>query len=292
MVFIVTLLITFNVFPCDKTYENLQQMGFLEIENVDLLRRDYTGLYREYDNFIDLIDTDKEFFSALSRSEKEFVIDVDNCVRYCAAPPSYRNPNLHSKKINNRIYFQYIKEHYDLIKQDYPDVLQKSGCFLNHLTLVDQISKKYFATIIASLESRCPGITKIFYGNNKELTVVTKIVRYQKTQDWHEKPHFDKSGLTIIWDNDDNHQSLMLCKDTKNPTRAGLELPTRLFAESINSTSALLIGGLCLKALSYDIKPTLHYVGPIKNEYRHSVISFLLVPGIDTSAMQTEFIES
>lgn len=289
--FVLTLSSACTLFSSSEIHDSLQKNGFLEIENCELLRSNYKTLYQQYDQFIDLMDTDKNFFEAVSHSEKEFVVDSGNRVRYCAAPPSYRNPSVHAKKINNRIYFQYIKEHFDFIKEKCPTIVQKSGDFLNQMALVDRTSKKYFAKIITSLEAQCPGISKVFYGDNEELRVVTKIVRYKKTQDWHEKPHFDKSGLTIIWDNDDNHQSLMLCKDTKNPTKAGLELPVRSFAGSVYATSALLIGGLCLKTLNYDIRPTLHYVGPIKNEYRHSIISFLLVPGIDTSALQTEFIE-
>ncbi|MFZ5954590.1 MAG: hypothetical protein ACOYT8_05840 [Candidatus Dependentiae bacterium] len=136
-------------------------------------------------------------------------------------------------------------------------------------------------------------IKNLMYGNNPDLTVVTKIVRYKKSEEeWREKPHFDECGLTLIWDNNDNHKSLMICEDTVRPTNAALKLPERKYTNQPNVTSTLLIGGLCLKSHSIDIKPTLHYVGPIKNEYRHSIISFLLVPEINTSNMKTEFIES
>ena len=154
------------------------------------------------------------------------------------------------------------------------------------------MAKKFFTVILDSIEQDYPGIKKLMYGNNQELTVITKIVRYKNTDNWHEKPHFDKCGLTLIWDNDDDHKSLMICEDTLHPTKAALRLPKRNYANQNDVTSALLIGGLCFKSQGIDINPTLHYVAPIKNEYRHSLISFLLIPGIDTSNIKTEFIES
>lgn len=290
-----SLLIFSNVLASQKdVHQQLKNQGFVEIENRDFLRKNYTELYEKFDTLITMTH-EGGFAEFLSNSEKQFSAMDAYSLRYCAAPPSFRDPHVHDKKINNRIYFQFIKEHYDFIKANYPEAVQKYpqliGLF-DDLSTVDTVSKKLFTDIVDEMEPQCPGIKKLMYGDNQELTVVTKVVRYKKTDDWHEKPHFDKCGLTLIWDNDDNHKSLMVCKDTLHPTRAALKLPERKYADQADATSTLLIGGLCLASQGIDINPTLHYVGPIENEYRHSIISFLLVPGIDTSNMQTEFIES
>lgn len=279
----------------EVTYKQLQTKGFIEIKNDTFLKDNYTKLYEQYDTFIELMTTDESLFSMLAQSEKEFVSMPQQKQRYCAAPPSYRDPLLHTKKINNRIYFQYIKEHFELIKDKYASTLQQSPSltnFFEHLHAVDAMAKKYFAHALDSFEQSCPGIKQVFYSNNNELTVVTKVVRYKRTENWHEKPHFDKCGLTLIWDNDDNHQSLMLCDNPLQPTKNNLKLPERKYAHLNDATSTLLISGLCLEMLDSKVRPTLHYVGPIQNEYRHSLISFLLIPGIDTSNMKTEFIEN
>jgi len=290
-------LITSDIYiiASDLTYEQLRMNGHVEIENRSFLRCDYTDLYQQYDVFIDDVHSDNALFDTLTISEKQFVSIPYNSIRYCAAPPSFRDPSLHSKKINNRIYFQYIKEHFDLIKSDYLQLISRypnTTKFLAALNDIDGMAKKHFAKILEAFEFHCPGIQKTFYGNNSDLTVVTKIVRYKQTENWHEKPHFDKSGLTLIWDNDDNHQSLMICDSPLQPTKNSLRLPERKYADLPHATSALLIAGLCIKHIDSSIQPTLHYVGPIKQEYRHSIISFLLIPNIDTSTMKSEFTEN
>lgn len=273
----------------------LRTQGFFEIANRQFVKKDYNNLYRAYGHFIDVMSINPEISTIIAQSEAEFfqIKEVEN--RYCSAPPSYRDPTRHAKKINNRIYFQFIKEHYDLLLRRYPKIFLENPSLLNFfetLLIVDRMAKEYFTGILDDLEKIHPTIKSAMYGAHRELTVITKIVRYQHINDWHEKPHFDKSGLTLIWDSDDdNHDSLMVCSNNHEPKKEALKLPHRLFGKEKDISSALLITGLCLGTVGFDLKPTLHYVGPIKNQYRHSLISFLLVPDIDTKDLKTEFIE-
>lgn len=271
----------------------LQTQGFFEIANRQFVKNDYDILYKEYDHFIELMSGNTEILAIITQSETEFFEIEGEGNRYCSAPPSYRDPMRHAKKINNRIYFQFIKEHYDLLLKKYPQIFRQDpslGIFFETLLIVDRMAKEYFTGILDNLEKIHPTIKGTMYGAHRELTVITKIVRYQQIDDWHEKPHFDKSGLTLIWDSDDdNHDSLMVCSNSHEPKKEALKLPHRFFGKERDISSTLLITGLCLGAAGYDLKPTLHYVGPIKNKYRHSLISFLLVPDIDTKALKTEF---
>jgi hypothetical protein len=273
----------------------LQTHGFLEISNKQFLKSDYDNLYKNYDHFINVMKTNLELSEIMFQSEDDFFLIEEQGKRYCSAPPSYRDPTRHAKKINNRIYFQFIKEHYDLLLKNYLKIFHDDSSlsnFFESLLNVDKMAKRYFEGILDELEKNHPGIKSTMYGKHKELTVVTKIVRYQRIDDWHEKPHFDKSGLTLIWDSDDdNHDSLMVCSNINEPRKEALKLPHRLYGKDKDISSTLLIIGLCSDVVGYDLKPTLHYVGPIKHEYRHSLISFLLVPDIDTKNLKTEFIE-
>ncbi len=274
---------------------SLQTKGYCELENRTFLKANYYGLYNKYDAFIDLMTNDNDFFNAMADSEKTFNLVEEQSDRYCSVPPSFRDPRIHTKNIHNRIYFQFIEDHYTLLKEKYAELLcsyPKVKDFFDDLLKIDQMAKEYFTSILEVLEKDHPGITKIFYGKHNQLTVATRIVRYKKEDTWdEEKPHFDKCGLTLIWDNDDDYDSLTFCEDIINPTREGLKLPQLLYAHQPEVTSTILIGGLCLSAAGIDIKPTLHYVGPIKNQYRHSIISFLLVPNTDTTKMQNHLKE-
>jgi len=273
----------------------LRTQGFFEIANRQFVKNYYNSLYREYDHFIDMMSINSEISAIITQSEAEFFQIEEEGNRYCSAPPSYRDPMRHAKKINNRIYFQFIKEHYDLLLKKYPKIFREDpslGNFFETLLIVDRMAKEFFTGILDKLEKNHPTMKSTMYGAHRELTVITKIVRYQHIDDWHEKPHFDKSGLTLIWDSDDdNHDSLMVCSNNHEPKKEALKLPHRLFGKEMDISSTLLITGLCLGVAGYDLKPTLHYVGPIKNKYRHSLISFLLVPNIDTKDLKTEFIE-
>ena len=107
-----------------------------------------------------------------------------------------------------------------------------------------------------------------------------------------DKPHFDKSVLTLIWDSDDdNNDCLLICENTKNPNLKALKKPERRYAQSVDQTSAILIGGLALPIMRIDVEPTLHGVALPKKEYRHAIISFMLLPGIDMSDWQTDFVQ-
>lgn len=272
----------------------LQAQGFCELANKQFLKLDYSNLYNEYDYFINIMSNNSEVSEIITQSEGDFILIEDQGSRYCSAPPSYRDPNRHAK-INNRIYFQFIKEHYELLLVNSSKIFSDDPNlhkFFDALLNVDKMAKHYFENILNDLEKNHPGIKSTMYGKHKELTVITKIVRYHHIDDWHENPHFDKSALTLIWDSDDdNHDSLMVCSNIHEPRKEALKVPHRLYGKEKEVSSTLLIMGLCSGFVGYDLKPTLHYVRPIKHEYRHSLISFLLVPDIDTKSFKTEFVE-
>ena len=277
---------------CDSVYDSLKSKGFCEIGNHKFLKSDYERLYQNFDEFIALMSHDQDFAIRVYDFEKEF-LSFDECKkRYCSAPPSYRDPRVHSTKRFNKIYFQFIKEHYELLKQNHPDILDNKVAhdFFQDMDRLDAMAKELFVEVIELLEQSRPGITDILYGKQKELTVISKIVRYEKTEGWGTTPHCDKSGITFIWgSDDDNDDSLVLCEDMQNPSIEKLRKPLRLFSNKENVSSTILIPGSACAKVGIDLKPTVHGVAPIQKEYRHAIISFLLIPDIDMSDIMSDF---
>lgn len=279
----------------NNSFEELNSKGFIEIANTIFLKEDYRRVYDSFSKFIDAMTLDTEFSQKIRASEKEFLQLTEQKIRYCSAPPSYRNPKQDPTKRHNKIYFQYINEYWQLIKEKYqfeieskPEVLK----FFDGMQQIDTMSKKMYSIILDEFEKNSPGIKKLFYGNHGELTVITKIVRYEKAEPdrWGTTAHYDKSGFTLIWDsNDDNDDSLLICDDLINPSLDKLIKPVRTFSGKEEVSSTILIVGSALSKLGINIKPTLHGVAPIKKHHRFAIISFLLIPDIDMSDIKTDF---
>lgn len=276
-----------------NVYESLKRFGFCEIGNRKFLKGGYNELYQDFNNFIEEIDVNTALSENIANFEQEFLNITDYKKQYCSAPPSYRDPKRHVTKRFNKIYFQFIKEHYDLIKEKHTDILKSNPTlykFLENMNALDSMSRELFKEIVASIDVGCPGIKDILYGRHEELTIISKIIRYKKTEGWGTTPHCDKSSLSLIWDsNDDNDDSLVICEDLKNPNKEKLKKPYRIFSGLKDITSTLLITGTTNPKVGIELDPLVHGVLPIDKEYRYAVISFLLIPDIDMSDIVSDF---
>jgi hypothetical protein len=273
--------------------EQFARRGFIELGNIKTRQIDYDRLYENFDRFIEVMSSDPSFAQKMFDMESAFLGDEGRKSRYCSAPPSYRDPRIHATKRFSKIYFQFIKEFYDIcsIYNALPEDPQARE-FLKQMRTIDHISKQMFIQVLEQLEKDHPGITQKVYGKHSELTVITKIVRYEETETglWGTTPHVDKSALSLILNSDDAHdESLWICEDVNNPMIYKLHKPIRYFTKSSDYTSIILIpGAACLK-LDIPIKPTVHGVAPIAKPFRHALISFLLIPDIDMSDIVTDF---
>lgn len=269
----------------------LKNKGFQELPNQLVLKQDYRELYKSFDDFIELMETNQEFAQKVHDLESRFLGEKAQKARYCSAPPSYRDPRHHSTKRFDKIYFQFIREHYDLVKDEFRGIAAAHK-FIESMRYLDESSKIMFKKMLPKIEERYPGFTEKVMGKHNDLTVISKIVRYHKgdTVQWGTTPHVDKSALSLILDSDDHdNDSLWLCENTTNPTIDGIKKPIRSYAHRDDCSSALVIPGAALVKAGIDLHPTVHGVAPITKPFRHAVISFLLVPDMDMSDIVTDF---
>jgi hypothetical protein len=246
---------------CISIYDALQSRGFCEIGNRTFLKSDYDELYRNFDVFIELMTDDEDFSMKMYDLEKSFLSIEEYKKRYCSAPPSYRDPKKHKTKRFNKIYFQFIKHHFDFIVSKPHDVLERNQVAIKFL---NGMAKELFSELIEQIEVSRPGIKKILYGKHSDLTIVSKIVRYEKSEGWGTTPHCDKSAFSLIWgSDDDNDDSFLLCENTQNPSINDLQKPKRQFSQKSDITSIILIPGSACAKVGLDLKPTVHGVASI-----------------------------
>lgn len=287
---------TIMSFEKSTIFQTLRNNGFVELKNEIFLKKDFCKIYNTFNSFIDYME-EETFTQQINLLEKEYLNNQNLKERYCSAPPSYRDPRKNLQKRFDKVYFQFTKEYYNILMHmndkknlfnEKPEVIE----FLDGMKKIDDTARAFFTPIIKKIDIEIPGFKKLVYGKHNQLTIISKIVRYNKTESWGTTPHRDKSALTFIWDsNDKNDESLSLCRDLYNPSLKDLEIPKRQFSGKENCTSTLLIPGLSLQKVGVDLPGTVHGVLPFTQSYRYAVISFLLIPDIDMSTIQSDFTE-
>ena len=272
-------------------YDDVVARGYVEIGNYRFLKPDYMNLYTAFDDFINVME-DGASQEQIDRLGEAFLSNLKNKKRYFDAPMGHQNQSVYLARKSYKM-FQFIKDHYKLMSVDDGPLPQKAAAFFVGMSKIDAMARDLFEKIINLFEKKHPGIKDIFYGDHKELTIVSRISRYDKTADWGIIPHRDMCALSLIWDSDEmNDESLLLCEDTKNPCLKNLQKPLRMFSQKDSITSTILFAGLGCKKANIDLDATLHAVAPINNERRHAVMSFLLVPGMYISEDETYFVDT
>lgn len=274
-------------------YEELQSRGHVEIGNYQFLKPNYMRIYDAFDGFIKALEKD-DFCSEIVRFDEKFLSDKKNKKRYFNAPANTPNASVYFADESKKT-FQFIKEYYGLMCAHGEAFLKQQAAaeFFAGMNSIDLMARDLFARVLDLLEKNRPGIKKIFYGNYNELTIVSRIVRYDQTENWGVIPHRDMCALSLLWDSDDkNDESLLLCEDTKKPCLKKLQKPLRIFSQKDSITSTILFPGLGCKKANIALDATLHAVAPIDRNYRHAVMSFLIVPDMYIPEEETIFVDA
>lgn len=289
------LLIICHCVPANPL-DQLKQNGFVEIKNTHATKYDYNGIYRDFEQVILEAQMDEEFADALIALEEAFQ-NTNYKKIFCGAPAGYRNCTAEPRKHDNKKYFQFSAEYHDFVRKNHEHVLDAYPIlktFFDKLKHIDSSSKLLFKDIIESLRETHPAVVTAMYGDRRDLTVIIKVLSYDTClTELSTSPHYDKSGLTIILDNDDKvNDRLVLSSYQEKFDFEKLRAPERKFDDNNNYTSALFILGSLLQQQGIDLKPTPHAVLPSQSEHkRHSIIAFALLPNIDTTGVQTMIID-
>lgn len=278
--------------------EQLKEEGFVEVKNPHVIKKEYNAIYETFELVIAEAHKNSKFAETLKRLEKEFQ-NTDYKEVFCGAPAGcYRDCTPQERKFDNKKYFQFSSEFHTFVRHHHGEILEEYPLFrtlLTQLENVDSGSKKIFGRLLTSFENTHPTVLHAMYGNRgKDLTVITKVLSYDPSaKELGTAPHYDKSGLTLILDNDDAvNDRLVLSAYQQEFDFSKLKAPTRQFENSAAYSSALFIVGSLLQHQSISIQPTPHAVLPFQSQHnRHSLISFALLPHIDMTGAPTMIVE-
>ncbi len=271
-------------------YDDLVARGYVEIGNYRFLKPDYLNLYSAFDSFIDVME-DETSQVQIDRLDEAFLSNLKHKKRYFDVPVGHQTQGVYFTRPSYKM-FQFIKDYYELMSADGGPLPQKAQEFFGGMSKIDAMARDLFERIINLFEKKHPGLKKLFYGDQKELTIVSRIARYDKTEDWSMIPHRDMCSLSLIWDSDEMDEgSLLVCGDSKNPCLKDLQRPLRMFSQKDSVTSTILFAGLGCRKANIPLDATLHAVAPLNKERRHAVMSFLLVPGMYISEDETYFFD-
>lgn len=274
-------------------HQSIIEKGFFEMLNRAHTKAFYSETYDLYDQFIDQISKDEELSELIQRAESKFVAS-ENQNYFKGAPTGYRDCNQKFGKKDQKIYFQFCEEYYSLLKKSEGDLLKKYpvvSAFFDKLLHIDQHSKLLLTECIDNLETSVKDIGKTLFGCRSSLTVIIRILRYNGNELLCTSPHYDKSGLTLTLDNDDKveDEKVLIGPYMEDFDFQKLRIAKRKFNNK-NATSGLLFPGACLAKLGLNLNPTPHAVLPARRRFRHSLIAFCLVPGMETQDIATTIV--
>jgi hypothetical protein len=262
-------------------YENIKDLGYYQIYNDKLSNNFYKSLYEDYDEIVTLIRNDNKFIEYNKKIENNYINFSENIffanysIGFNCLKPISRNIKTYFHFSED--YYLYIKKFHNILLHEYK-VFNK---FLDKQQLIYKVANKYFAEAIKELNKIFPNLENIMYPKNRKLIIYIKTCLHQATDRIAENQHFDWSGFTIIFHNDDeNIHRLKIAPYNES----GNYIYTAFIKQFVKIkgqffTYPIVFPGHPLQKILIGLNPTPHYVERI-NSNRHSLLAFCMVPGI------------
>jgi len=243
----------------------------------------FAKVYSQLDLLDNFIDKHPEWAKVLYEIDQEYVKSHENSP-YGSPPIGYVDDTKSGK--NKKTYFHFTDDYFKLIYNKYPELISGSKEFeslLKSLRDITKISEKKFEEAIKSI-SPTIDLSKVLYTKDGKLLILTKVVRYDPSEVAASNPHFDFSGLSFLFDNNENDEceSLLIAPYKEDLATEDFFVPTRKHKKDASTSSLLLIPGLALQHLDLPIHPTPH--GVLKqNKKRYAIIVFAMTPNTKLS---------
>ncbi len=240
----------------------------------------FTEIYSQFDALIDFIDNHSEWTQKFYDIDQEFSKSHENSL-YGSPPIGYIDDKKSGKSKKN--YFHFTEEYLKFIDNADSELISSSEVlnqFLKSLKEISSISKKKFEEVIQSM-SQDVDFSKAMHTEDGKLLILIKVVRYEPSEMAASNLHFDFSGLSFLFDNneDDGCESLLIAPYKENLTIKDCTIPNRRYKKTKSKSSLLLIPGLALKHIGLPISPTPHAVKK-QDKQRYAIIVFAMVPSV------------
>jgi hypothetical protein len=246
----------------------------------------FSRLYDSYDAIADALDRDPGLLRDWDNLLSEWQEQDNNKRFYCNVPFKFKDRAEREGK-RDKSYLQFCADfwRFQPFKKFVYDHIPSGICAFESLDSISGLAAETFGRVVGELNVLRPGIIVALEGGIGRPAVIVKALRYNPNSErLATGPHFDKSALSIIVASDDREPLVRIGVSGVASAYSAYTCPLALDKRA--RTDVILINGLCLSAVGIeDMEPTPHSVLSVKEHVRHSVVSFLLVPYLDTSAM-------
>ena len=275
------------VFSEDTLIENFQKKGYVELKNETFLSDFYKELYQHFENYIQLLQSNKDYSERMAQIEEEF--EGRGMKTLLGSAPVGLVDSQQSGK-TKKIYIHFSRELYNLIQEKDASLLEvkEIGNFLSALLQIYKFSDEYFSENIHQLSKDFEQLNSVMYGNRSDLSIIVKVVRYNQSSEVASHPHFDFSGFSLLMDNSEisntnkNNETLVIAPFSSTLTWQDLTPPKRDFSNQRGYSSTLFIPGLGLNLKGIPIAPTPHAVKS-QEKTRYAVIVFAMIPNFEVT---------
>jgi len=263
--------------------DDFQSQGYHEMLNEYCGQEYFAKVYSQLDSLNYFIDKHPEWAKVLYEIDQEYAKSHENSL-YGYPPIGYVD-NTKSGK-NKKTYFHFTDDYFNLIINNHHEITSNSkefGALLKSLRDITKIGEQKFEEAIKSIGSTID-LSKVLYTEDGKLLILTKVVRYESSEVAASNPHFDFSGLSFLFDNNENDEceSLLIAPYKEDLATEDFSMPTRKHKKDASTSSLLLIPGLALQHLNLPIHPTPH--GVLKqNKKRYAIIVFAMTPNTKLS---------
>lgn len=165
----------------------------------DLPLINYTLTYTYFDHFINEITTNRLAQEELIEYIGRIQDDDDVVFRYRSLLTDPSDPLEDYQHRRDEFYFLYSDRTTDYLRDCsfYKGTIQK---FFDLLEGINKKAESIFKEEIKEIETREPGITDLLYDESGNLTIATKIIRYNRFRSFERAAPFNIVGKSLIWD--------------------------------------------------------------------------------------------
>lgn len=271
------------------------ETGFVSAHDALIPAAEYMEVYQIYDAIF-FAEANRPARSLIHRASIAWLSDQSNTISYSHAPVGFEDRKGRPEK-DNKTYFQYNSSFGSLLAD--ANCLLKSGDLselLSRLATIDELSRRIFFTHLKEIDCELNHKLSTTFGSlsKEDFPIVTKIIRYESNQRCATGVHFDKSVLTLLHHGSDmENDPFRICAPNKHASYDfnNMSAPRRLANSPESSVIGIVFPGMLFSLAGIqEIQASPHGVNRSLNtkETRHSIISFLLMPGMDLSGLETK----
>ena len=267
--------------------------GYAILANALPVQSTFDELYSAFDIAVQSLEQKVLVSSLVEKISEAWAADSRLSAYYARAPMGFRNRAVRIDK-DRKQYFQYCREFGGFVKTRFPALLSEYPEFSLLFSLSDALwelsGRTLRAVILHIAESgKFEGLSKVLVRREREFPLLLRLIRYDPGPKLATAPHLDKSAFTLHLNSDDKSGDRFLIGPGGRDLVSLADLRPAQIRRAGGATDAIVFPGLFLNTAGYDALPATPHaaLGMEEQTYRHSLVSFWLVPYLISDHLDT-----